>query len=273
MIKNIRYLGAAILLVLLAAACAPAPSTPAMNQATAHVMTLYAVLTNSAPQQNITPTNPIVLASATPGLPTITPTLAPSFTSAATQLPSVTPAPSDLPTPCYRALFVKDVTIPDYFDDLAPGETFVKTWRLRNTGTCNWPEGTSIVFLSGSQMDAPSSQELDDAVAVGDEVDISLTMKAPTEAGTYTGYYMLKIANAGRFGIGDAGNQSFWVIIVVSTSKTKTPSITKTVGTPLPTKTKTMTPTATWTPTGSPTASPNYTQTYCKAAYPVPEGC
>jgi hypothetical protein len=263
MMKTIRYLGAATALVLLAAGCAPTPSTPAINQATAHVLTLYAVLTNSAPQQNSTPTNPILLASATPVIPTLTPTPVPSFTSGATDLPSVTPTASLLPTPCYRAYFVKDVTIPDYYDKLAPGETFVKTWRLKNTGTCDWPEGTSIVFLSGSQMGAPDSKELDDAVAAGGEVDISLTMKAPTDAGTYTGYYMLKIPNGGRFGIGDAGNQSFWVIIVVSSSKTTTPSLTKTVGTPQPTKTKTMTP----TPTITKTPTPNMTQT-CEGPYP-----
>jgi hypothetical protein len=267
MTKTIRLLGAAFALLLLATACAPGSSTPAMNQATAHVMTLYAVLTNSAPQQNITPTNPILLASATPGLPTNTPTLAPTMTSAATDLPSVTPTSVQLTTPCYRAYFVKDVTIPDYYDDLAPGEKFVKTWRLKNTGNCDWPDGTMAVFLSGSQLDAPSSQELGGGVAVGGEVDISITMKAPLEAGTFTGYWMLKIPNGGRFGIGDSGDQSFWVIIVVSSSSTtKTPSITKTVGSPEPTKTKTVTRTPTPTPTGSPTPLPTNTPT-CPGAY------
>lgn len=266
MTKAIRLMGTAFPLLLLAAACAPVSSTPAMNQATAHVLTLYAVLTNSAPQQNLTPTNPIVLASATPGLPTNTPTLAPTQTPLPTDLPSVTPTDSQLPTPCYRAFFVKDVTIPDYYKDLAPGETFVKTWRLRNTGSCNWPDGTLIVFLSGSQMDAPSSQELDGAVAVGEDVDISLTMKAPTESGTYTGNFKLKIPGAGWFGIGDAGDQPFWVIIIVSGSTTKAPTLTKTVGTPLPTKTKSPTPTKSATPTPLPTVTPTPTPTcasYC----------
>ena len=266
MIKNIRILGVTFLLLVLAAGCAPSNPSPGINQATAHVLTLYAVLTNSAPNQNTTPTNPIVLNTATPGVPTDTPTLVPSLTSAATELPSVTPFPTNLPVPCYRAYFIKDVTIPDHYDKLAPGETFIKTWRLQNNGTCNWPEDTQIVFISGAQMDAPSSQSIGDAVTVGDEVDISVTMKAPTTAGTYTGYWMLKIPNAGRFGIGDAGNQSFWVIIVVGT-KTMTPSPTKTVGTPQPSKTPTTTPTATWTPTGSPTETP--TPTITLSPYPI----
>jgi hypothetical protein len=255
MTKTIRFLGAAAAVAFLAAGCAPGVSTPAMNQATAHVLTLYAVLTESAPEVNSTPTNPILLATATLGFLTSTPTPTPSVPPAATDLPTVTPTASLLPTPCYRAYFVKDVTIPDYYDKLAPGETFVKTWRLKNTGSCDWPDGTLIVFLSGSQMDAPDSQDIGGAIDVGDEVDISLTMKAPDEKGTYTGYYMLKIPNGGRFGIGDAGNQSFWVIIVISSGASKTPSTTKTPSTPQPTKTPTRTPTM--TPTTIPTETPN----------------
>ncbi len=264
MIKNIRILGVAILVLLMATACAPASPSSVMNQATAHIMTLYAVLTNSAPNLNTTPTNPIVLDTDTPGIPSNTPTLAPTATVA--ELPSVTPV-SVIPTPCYRAHFVKDVTIPDE-TKMAAGETFVKTWRLENTGTCDWPADTQVVFLSGAQMGAPSSQSIGDAVDVGEQRDISLTMKAPTEAGTYTGYYMLKIPNAGRFGIGDAGNESFYVVIIVSSSKSPTPSVTKTVGTPLPSNTPTVTPSKTSTPTGSPTPIPTNTPT-CVGGYPV----
>ncbi len=267
MTKHIRLLGVLILILLMAAACAPAGPSSGMNQATAHIQTLYAVLTNSAPDLNSTPTNPIVLASDTPGIPTSTRTLAPTATSAVPVLPSVTPTPSLLPTPCYRAYFVKDVTIPDE-TKMAAGETFVKTWRLENNGTCDWPAGTLVVFLSGAQMGAPSSQSIGDAVDVGEERDISLTMKAPAETGTYTGYWMLKIPNGGRFGIGDAGNDSFWVTIVVSSSKSPTPSVTKTVGTPPPSKTPTVTPTTTPTPTGSPTPIPTNTPT-CVGGYPV----
>jgi hypothetical protein len=264
MTKNLRILGAAILMGLAASGCGAVKPTSSMNQATAHILTLYAVLTNSAPIQNTSPTNPIVLPSDTPGIPTNTPTFAPTNTS---QLPSVTPTSSQIPVPCYRAAFVKDVTIPDYYDKLAPGETFVKTWRLKNTGTCTWPADTQVVFLSGEQMGAPSSQAVGAAVAVGEDVDISVTMTAPTSAGTYTGYWMLKIPNADRFGIGDNGDQSFWVIIVMG-AKSATPSLTKTVGTPPPTKTSTVTPTATSTPTGSPTKTPTMTPT-CPGGYPV----
>jgi hypothetical protein len=267
MIKNVRIPAVVILMVMASAGCSPASPSSGMNQATAHILTLYAVLTNSAPNLNTTPTNPIVLNTDTPGIPTLSPTLAPTATSV---LPSVTPTSSQLPTPCYRAYFVKDVTIPDN-TKVAPGETFVKTWRLKNTGSCDWPADTLVVFLSGSQMGAPSSQSIGAAVEVGEERDISLTMTAPTDAGAYTGYWMLKIPNGGRFGLGDAGDQSFWVTIVVE-GNTQTPTATNTVGTPPPTKTPTLTPTPTSTPTGSPTQTPDLTATYC-APYPPPAGC
>jgi hypothetical protein len=265
MTKKIRILGASFLLVLASIGCAPTAPSSSMNQATARIMTLYAVLTNSVPHQNNTPTNPILLNTATPGIPTETLTLAPTSTPFA--LPSVTPSMTELPIPCYRAHFVKDVTIPDEYNKLLPGETFVKRWRLQNNGSCNWPADTQIVFVTGDQMDAPDSQSIGETVAVGQEVDISLTMKAPTQAKAYKGYWILKAPNGTRFGVGASGNGNLWVSIVIL-GNTATPSPTKTVGTPPPTKTPTPTPTATSTPTGSPTMTPTETPT-CPGGYPV----
>lgn len=45
---------------------------------------------------------------------------------------------------CDLAQFVKDVTIPDG-TLLSPVQTFYKTWRLKNVGTCTW-SGYSVVF-------------------------------------------------------------------------------------------------------------------------------
>jgi hypothetical protein len=78
MTKKIRILGASILLVFTLIGCAPTIPSSTMNQATARIMTLYAVLTNSVPHQNSTPTAPILLNTATPGIPTSTLTLAPT---------------------------------------------------------------------------------------------------------------------------------------------------------------------------------------------------
>jgi hypothetical protein len=270
MTKNILLGGAVFILLILAAGCGQVtPSGP--NPATARAMTLYAVLTESA--HNLNNPSPTMANTAVPVIPTGTPTSAATATSAVTILPSVTPTSSQLATPCYRAFFVKDVTIPDY-TALNPGETFVKTWRMKNTGSCDWAADSSIGFFSGTQMGGPSSQSLGQIVAVGDQIDISLTLIAPTDPGTYTGYWMLLTPSGGRFGVGDAGDQSFWVLITVK-SGTTTPSLTNTVGSPTITRTPSVTrspttiPTSTGTRTPSVTPTLNSTQIY-GTSYPAP---
>ena len=49
----------------------------------------------------------------------------------------------------------RSVTVPDgtVFN---PGDTFTKTWRLENTGSCAWTTGTALVFTSGDLMGAPT---------------------------------------------------------------------------------------------------------------------
>jgi hypothetical protein len=67
---------------------------------------------------------------------------------------------------CDQAQFVADVTIPDG-TSLAPGATFLKTWRLKNIGTCTWTTSYSAVFSSGDQMGAPAVINLPASVAPG----------------------------------------------------------------------------------------------------------
>jgi len=111
-----------------------------------------------------------------------------------------TPEPTPTPEPltaeeaaCLQASFVADVTVPDgtHFDN---GESFVKTWRLRNSGTCDWPEGTVLAFASGSQMGGPESVEVG-AVAAGETVEISVDLTAPDTSGNFTGKWVLKVGD------------------------------------------------------------------------------
>ena len=57
-------------------------------------------------------------------------------------------AASDLTDECFDARYVADVTVPDN-TQLDNGEAFVKTWRVRNAGTCDWPEDTVLAFSGG----------------------------------------------------------------------------------------------------------------------------
>lgn len=158
--------------------------------------------------------------------PTSTPTLPPVITATpgvgVTQQPvkTVTTSPDGACT--YRAAFVSDVTIPDN-TTVQPGQSFVKTWRLRNDGTCTWgPTGYNLhalAFTSGDKLGAPDEVPLPGEVRQGQTVDISVTMKAPTAAGTYLSNWLLRVDgdpnNLHWVGTGPSSDQPFYVLIKV----------------------------------------------------------
>jgi hypothetical protein len=103
------------------------------------------------------------------------------------------------------------VTYPDD-TEVAAGQTFVKTWRLENAGTCTWTTAYSLVFSDGDRMEAPDSIPMPNDVAPGARVDLSVTLKAPAEAGTYRGNFTLRNATGTTFG---SQGDSFYVQIKV----------------------------------------------------------
>jgi len=218
--------------VLLMAACnlpreAAIPTSPdlAYTQAAQTVAAQLTKLAVGTPVSFITSTSPVSLASPTFPLPP-TNTLIPS----PTPLPSATPVPptpTDIPIPCDRAGFVEDITIPDN-TEIPGGTTFVKTWRLRNTGSCTWTTSYTVVFYSGDAMSGPSSSALSSSVAPGATIDISVSLVAPTTVGTYRGEWRLRNTGGTTFGIGSGANQSFWVQIRSVSPRTPTPTVTPT---------------------------------------------
>jgi hypothetical protein len=145
----------------------------------------------------------------TPPPPTpITPTLHPP---SPTLLPTATPTAT--PLPCNRAEFVADVTFPDG-SDIQAYDTFTKTWRLRNVGTCTWTSDFRVGFDHGDQMLAPDTAPVTaGSVPPGGTVDVSVPMEAPGTPGRYKGYWRLRDAGGVLFGVGASGNVAFWVEI------------------------------------------------------------
>jgi hypothetical protein len=135
-----------------------------------------------------------------------------------------------------------DVTIPDD-TVMQPGQSFTKTWRLENTGSCTWNRSYAVAFFSGDQMGASASVSLAGEVSPGLSVDISVDMVAPNKAGRYQGNWKLRNASNVLFGIGPGGAAPFWVRIVVA--QTSTPTSTP--------RTPTVTPTSTVPPSSTPT--------------------
>lgn len=119
-----------------------------------------------------------------------------------------------------------DITIPD--DSLmSPGESFIKTWKLVNSGTCTWTTSYSASFFYGDKMQAPKSVPLQAAVKPDQSVEISVDMIAPLTPGTYQGNWMLSNADGVLFGIGPNGDSPFWVRIIVSENPAATPTFTE----------------------------------------------
>jgi hypothetical protein len=181
----------------------PTPNIQATNAAG----TVIARLTQPPePEGGDTPTLPPPPPT-TPAPPPVSPT--PSNTP----LPTLTPSRTPTEIPCDQATFVDDVTIPDG-TEIQVGDNFTKTWRLKNTGTCTWTSGYSLVFDHGDSMSGPATKQLTSGtVAPGQTVDISVDLTAPSSDGTYKGYYLLRNSDGVLFGVGSSGDVAFWVEI------------------------------------------------------------
>ena len=129
---------------------------------------------------------------------------------------------------CYGLRFVSDVSIPDN-TQMDPGETFTKTWKVQNTGSCAWDAGFKFQLSGGNAMGA-TAVTLPSAVAAGATYDISVPMTAPNAAGTVRGNWRMSTA-AGQF----FGDEVFVVIVVGSGGAA--PAATNTTGAPAATNT------------------------------------
>ena len=129
-----------------------------------------------------------------------------------------------------NAAFVTDVTIPDN-TALTPGESFRKTWRVRNSGTCDWESGTALAIVSGEAMSAPTSVVVPPTRADA-TVDISVDFRAPSLPGTYRSDWRLQAPDGTRF-----GTIVYVKIVIPGPTDTPTPTSTPT---PTPTATPTL---------------------------------
>ena len=104
------------------------------------------------------------------------------------------------------AAYVADVTIPDGTEVVA-GTPFIKTWRIRNSGTSTWGDGVSFLHTDGPDFGGAAVPL---AVEPGAETDVTITMTATGE-GTQRSTW--RVARDGvPFG------EVFWVEVVVVTA-------------------------------------------------------
>jgi len=222
-----------ILVAMILAACkanqaTPTPTLSVESIQTQVVGTFAAGLTQTA----------VALPTSTPTLtPTETPTVTP------TRATPLTPGNGGAPTAsCYGLTGIKEVTIPDN-TPMVPGQTFTKTWLVKNTGTCTWEAGFKFAFIGGDAMGG-STLALSTAVSPGAEVELSVDMVAPNKTGAVRGNWRMSTASGQFF-----GEEQFVIIVLGNATSTATgtptATATPTVTSEPPTPTETLTPTET----------------------------
>lgn len=217
-----------------------AKQTLVVQQTQDYFQTVVAQLTQIAPQESPEPANPTTepatptdVVQPTQAQPTavqptavqpttvpptaVPPTAVPPTAVPATPVPTKVPATAT-PVPCYQLSFVSDVTIPDG-TKIPSGNTFTKTWRIKNSGSCSWDERFDIAFVKGTQMAAASIYDFRKVVKPGETVDISIEMTAPANNGVYTSEWQMVNPNGERFGGGPKSQGTFWVKIEVVDGK------------------------------------------------------
>ena len=209
--KKANYYPLMTLLMFTAMACSlpfamlnTAPTQDASTMQTEVAQKVLADLTSTAAAQptEAQPTN-TAAASKTPE-------------SSATSMAVTTSTPDAPAAMCDGALFVTDVTIDDG-TNFAPGANFIKTWRLKNTGSCTWNSTYALAFSAGDPMDGMASVALPvSAVAPGTFVDVSVNLKAPPSGGHYVGYWGIKNGSGAWVPVqGASDGHSFYVDINV----------------------------------------------------------
>jgi hypothetical protein len=191
----------------------------------------------NVPTLAASPTIQYFYASPTPTRGTGTPSPTPSVTGTVL---TATVDPASVASGCNNMALVFHVIDPNPTTFKA-GEWFRSTWKVANTGTCDWIHSYRLVFSSGNQMGGPSLQRLAKNITVGNWTEWTIDLQAPTTKGTHTGSWRMTDPDGKAFGV--------------------TLSVSIKVGTPEETATSTTAPSATSTPTTPPASTPTDTAT------------
>lgn len=118
----------------------------------------------------------------------------------------LSPTPNVSPTPaCTNAAeFVADLTVPDGAQYL-PGQTLVKKWSMKNSGSCDWGPGYRLVFISGEPLTGAPGVTAQTEFALyparaSTPAVWEIPMRAPDAPGTYTGRWQARDPQGNLFG-------------------------------------------------------------------------
>ncbi|GAB4456047.1 MAG: hypothetical protein Kow0070_05420 [Anaerolineales bacterium] len=187
---NPKLLAFLLFAALLLSACgaSPTPAQPTPDVAavrTSAASTVEARFTLTAAAFTPTP----------PPIPTDTATPAPEDTAtptATSQVIAVITNTQGTEVPlCDSLTFIADVTIPDG-TIMAPGQEFTKTWRVKNTGVCPWGAGYTLAYAGYANQMSGQFIPLTEVIQPGEEVEVSVQFKAPSQVGEYVSAWAMK---------------------------------------------------------------------------------
>ena len=183
------------------ALAAPTNTTAPINTA-ASLPTLASPTGGAAGSPTVTGALPTLSFNTTPVVGT---TPLAGFTPLATSA-APSGATASLGDACNNSAFEGDVTIPDG-SVIAPGTDFQKVWKIRNTGTCTWDDGFTLVYIGGSTPNLDPynyrfgrNNDDSDFVAGGEAIDIGLNLTSPCTIGSYEGHWRMQNDRGYYFG-------------------------------------------------------------------------
>jgi len=199
---KLKILSLTIMAALVLSACGastpPAPTPDVQLAYTSAAQTVVAEFTLTAAA--FTPT-PEPLPSETPTLEPPTPTegvVLPVVTDASGVAVTVTPTKALCDDMSFDLATV-DVNIPDG-TTMTPGQEFVKTWKVKNIGSCVWGAGYGLMYAKYTYQMSGVPQPLAGVVEIGQEVEVSVSFKAPDKAGEYLSAWQMANAQGIPFG-------------------------------------------------------------------------
>ena len=176
-----KYLTLLLISGLLLAACGtstatePTPDVAAVRTSAASTVEAKYTLTAAA----FTPTS----------IPPPTETPEPEATATETEepVPVITNeegTPVELCDSLGYDILTVDVTVPDN-TIMSPGQDFIKTWLVKNTGVCPWGAGYVLTYAGYTDKMSGQFIAMTEVIQPGEEVEVSVQFKAPDQADEY----------------------------------------------------------------------------------------
>ncbi|KRZ49090.1 Uncharacterized protein T02_6788, partial [Trichinella nativa] len=106
--------------------------------------------------------------------------------------------------------FIRDETVGEG-ESIPPNTSFVKVWRVANSGSKPWPPGCMLRLVHSEFYIENRIMEVK-ALQPGEEADISVTMVSPSAAGVYQSRWKMATNSGYPFG------ETIWCIILVEES-------------------------------------------------------